>query len=87
MTKVYVGIVTREKDSDYGVVFPDFPGCVTAGSTLKEANSMAKEALQFHIDGMLEDGEDLPEPTDSVDTKLAHLSNLVTLLSVKVELS
>jgi predicted RNase H-like HicB family nuclease len=49
-----------DADSDFGVDFPDFPGCVTAGTTLDEPLRMAQEALEFHIGGMVEDGEELP---------------------------
>jgi predicted RNase H-like HicB family nuclease len=45
------------------VSFPDFPGCITAGKTLEEASRMASEALAFHIQGMIEDGEEVPEPS------------------------
>jgi predicted RNase H-like HicB family nuclease len=45
------------------VSFPDFPGCITAGKTRKEACRMAVEALSLHIEGMLEDGEPIPEPS------------------------
>jgi predicted RNase H-like HicB family nuclease len=44
------------------VSFPDFPGCITAGSTLEEAREMAQEALAFHVRGLIEDGEALPRP-------------------------
>ncbi len=59
----YIALLWKEDTSDFGVSFPDFPGCVTAGSSLQEARSLAMEALQFHIEGMLEDGEELPDPT------------------------
>ena len=49
----YIGLIHKDADSDYGVSFPDFPGAVTAGSTLDEARAMAEEALPFHIDGMI----------------------------------
>ena len=42
----YIALIRKDPDSDYGVDFPDFPGCVTAGSTLDEARSMADEALR-----------------------------------------
>ncbi len=58
----YIALIRKDPDSDFGVDFPDFPGCVTAGSTLDEARAMADEALRFHVDGMLGDGESLPEP-------------------------
>lgn len=61
--KNYIAVIHKEEDSDYGVSFPDFPGCITAGSTLEEVKNMASEALDFHIEGMLEDGEAIPEPS------------------------
>ena len=60
----YIALLRKEPDSDYGVDFPDFPGCVTAGCSLDEARAMAQEALEFHIAGMIEDREALPEPSD-----------------------
>jgi predicted RNase H-like HicB family nuclease len=59
----YIAYLHKDGKSDYGVSFPDFPGCITAGSTLEEARRMAVEALSFHIGGMREDGERLPEPS------------------------
>jgi len=57
----YIALLRKESKSDYGVDFPDFPGCITAGKTLEEAKDMAQEALQGHIDIMAEYGEDIPE--------------------------
>jgi predicted RNase H-like HicB family nuclease len=59
----YIAYLYKEKTSDYGVSFPDFPGCTTAGSTLEEARRMAAEALSLHIAGMKEDGERIPQPS------------------------
>lgn len=70
----YVALLRKDPDSDYGVDFPDFPGCVTAGATLDEARWMAEEALRFHVAGMAEDGEDLPEP-HSIDDVMAAPEN------------
>ena len=53
---VYIALLRKEPKSDFGVDFPDFPGCVSAGSTTEEAARMAREALELHIEGMLEDG-------------------------------
>ena len=47
---VYIAIVHKDKDSDYGVSFPDFPGCVSAGGTLQEGHKMTSKALLFHIE-------------------------------------
>ena len=59
----YIALLHKDADSDYGVSFPDFPGCVTAGSTLEEARKMAQEALTAHIQFMMEDGDKIPEPS------------------------
>jgi predicted RNase H-like HicB family nuclease len=59
----YVAYLHKDPTSYYGVSFPDFPGCVTAGKTLQEARRMAAEALTFHIAGMIEDGDVIPEPS------------------------
>ncbi len=60
---VYLGLIHKEKKSGFGVSFPDFPGCVTVGSSLDEAQKLAREALTFHIEGMREDGEAIPVPS------------------------
>jgi predicted RNase H-like HicB family nuclease len=59
----YIGLIHKDPESDYGVSFPDFPGCVTAGRTLDEARAMAEEALALHIAGMVADGEAIPVAT------------------------
>ncbi len=59
----YIAIVHKEAKSDFGVSFPDFPGCITAGENIDEAKDMAQEALTLHIQGMLEDGEQLSSPS------------------------
>lgn len=48
----------------YGITFPDFPGCVSAGESIVAAIRRGEEALSGHIAAMLADGETLPEPTD-----------------------
>jgi predicted RNase H-like HicB family nuclease len=68
-TREYIAYLHKDKNSDYGVSFPDFPGCITAGSTLEEARRMAAEALAFHIQGMREDGEKIPPPSTLDDLR------------------
>jgi predicted RNase H-like HicB family nuclease len=60
----YIGIVYKDSGSDFGLSFPDFAGCVTAGRDLEELKWMAEEALALHVEGMLEDGENIPEPSN-----------------------
>jgi len=59
----YIALIHKDKDSAYGVSFPDFPGCISAGDTFDEVMAMGKEALGFHAEGMLEDGQELPTPS------------------------
>ena len=59
----YIAVVHKDPNSDFGVSFPDFPGCITAGSTIDDAKDMAQDAISLHIKGMLEDGENIPAPS------------------------
>ncbi len=80
----YVAYLRKEKDSDYGVEFPDLPGCVSAGRTLEEARAMAAEALAGHI-AVLEDiGEPVPAPS-SMDA-LADDSNRGDAVMVLIDM-
>jgi predicted RNase H-like HicB family nuclease len=70
----YIGFIHKDPDSDYGVSFPDFPGVITAGTDLDEARRMAQEALEFHVEGMIADGEAIPEPS-SLEAVMADPEN------------
>jgi len=70
----YIALIRKDEGSDYGVDFPDFPGCITAGRTLEEARRMAVEALALHVEGLLKDQEPLPEPS-SLDRIMAEKEN------------
>lgn len=48
----------------YGVTVPDIAGCFSAGDTLEEAMVNVREAIEFHLEGIVEDGEDVPLPRD-----------------------
>ena len=71
----YIALLRKDPDSEYGVDFSDFPGCITAGATLEEARRMAAEALSLHANGMVEDGTALPEPS-TLDAVMADRDNL-----------
>ncbi|MDH3001319.1 hypothetical protein A1D23_12395 [Chelonobacter oris] len=58
-----IAIEMGDDNHAFGVVVPDVPGCFSAGDTLEEAFINAKEAIAFHIEGMLEDGEEIPRPS------------------------
>jgi predicted RNase H-like HicB family nuclease len=70
--KKYIAVI----DKDFGVVFPDFDGCVSVGKDLNDAINMAQEALKFHVEGMREDGEELPEPKTLEQVKKEYPDNV-----------
>jgi predicted RNase H-like HicB family nuclease len=70
----YIALIHKDADSDYGVSFPDFPGCISAGQSLDEARNLAAEALAFHVAGMIEDGEVIAEPS-SLEAVMADNDN------------
>ena len=63
----YVAILRKAPDSDYGVEFPDVPGCISAGADLDEARQMGAEALAFHLEGLREDGDPVPAPSSRAE--------------------
>jgi len=59
---MYVALVHKDPDSDFGVSFPDLPGCVSAGATVEAALHEARTALALHLEGLKQDGEPVPAP-------------------------
>lgn len=57
----YIALIHKEPDSDFGVSFPDLPGCISAGETVEEALTEARVALALHIDCLRDDGDAVPE--------------------------
>ena len=55
-----IAMIHKEAESDFGVSFSDFPGCVTAGRASEEARALAAGALALHVEGVIEDGQPLP---------------------------
>jgi len=83
----YIGLIHKDVDSDFGVSFPDFPGVITAGTTLDDARAMAEEALLFHIEGIVEDGQTIPEPStlEQIMSDPENRTGVAMLVSVKTE--
>lgn len=55
-------VILEEGDESWGAYVPDLPGCVAAAETRQEALKLIREAIEFHLDGMKEGGEPVPEP-------------------------
>ena len=56
-------VIHKDPDSDYGVTVPDLPGCFSAGSTVAQAIVMAAEAIELHLEGLIEEGLPVPRPS------------------------
>lgn len=57
----YAVVLHKDEGSDYGVTVPDVPGCFSAGETIDEALRNVVEALSMQFEGLVEDGEPMPE--------------------------
>jgi len=67
-------VVVEEGSNSFGVYVPDLPGCVAAGETRDEALALIREAIEFHIEGLRQDGQPIPLPSSTseiVDVKAA----------------
>jgi len=60
-------VVIEKGENGYGVYVPDLPGCIAAADTKAEVEKLIHEAIEFHIEGLKEDGEPIPEPASSIE--------------------
>ncbi len=58
-------VVFEKTNTGYSAFVPDLPGCISTGKTKKETGKNIHEAIELHIEGMLEDGDNIPKPTDN----------------------
>ncbi len=61
-------IIIEKAEHNYGAWVPDLPGCISTGKTIEETKRNIQEAIEFHLEGMREDGLPVPEPTTVVAT-------------------
>ena len=66
---VYAATVHKE-NGVYGAIFPDLPGCVTVGDSQTELALNASEALALHLEGLLDEGESLPDARNIEDLQM-----------------
>ena len=60
-------VIIEKGEKGYGAYVPDLPGCIAAGDTKEEVKKLIHEAIEFHIEGLREDGEQIPQPTSSIE--------------------
>lgn len=60
-------VIVEKGESGFGVYVPDLPGCIAVGETREEVLQLIKEAVEFHLEGLHESGELIPEPLSSAE--------------------
>lgn len=60
-------VVIEKAEGNFSAYVPDLPGCVATGLTIQETETAIREAIEFHLAGLREDGAPIPEPASRVD--------------------
>jgi predicted RNase H-like HicB family nuclease len=60
-------VIVEKGETSYGAYVPDLPGCVAVGETRDEAMRLIREAIEFHLDGLRQDGRPVPAPSSSIE--------------------
>jgi len=60
-------VVIETAGSNFSAYVPDLPGCIATGATLEETESAIREAIEFHLEGLREDGTAIPPASSRVD--------------------
>jgi predicted RNase H-like HicB family nuclease len=60
-------VIVEEGENSFGAYVPDLPGCAAAAESREEVLQLIQEAIEFHIEGLREDGQPVPEPSSSIE--------------------
>jgi predicted RNase H-like HicB family nuclease len=60
-------VVIEKAEGNYSAYVPDLPGCVATGASIQEVEVAIREAVEFHLDGLREDGASIPQPSSQVE--------------------
>ena len=61
-------VILEEGETSFGAYVPDLPGCVAVGETREEAMELIREAIEFHVESLRENGEPVPPRHSFVET-------------------
>ena len=67
-------VIIEKGNNSYGAYVPDLPGCVAVGETAAEVKILIQEAIEFHLESLQEDGEQIPSPNSSIEYIEAKIS-------------
>ncbi len=64
---VRYAVVIEKAPNNYSAYVPDLPGCIATGATVAETEAQIREAIEFHLEGLREDGLPIPSPSSHVE--------------------
>lgn len=67
VTSMRYAVVIENAGSNFSAYVPDLPGCVATGASLAETEAAIREAIEFHLNGLREDGSPIPPPSSKVE--------------------
>lgn len=60
-------VIIEQGETSFGAYVPDLPGCIAAAETKEEVLRLIHEAIEFHVEGLREDGLPIPKPSSSIE--------------------
>jgi len=80
----YPVVIYKDKKSAYGVSVPDLAGCISGGATVDEALAMAREAIELHLEGLIEEHGvvPLPSPIETLQTDPDYAGGIWAIVTV-----
>jgi len=60
-------VIIEKGETSFGAYVPDLPGCIAAAETKEEVLRLIHEAIEFHVEGLREDGQPVPKPSSSIE--------------------
>jgi predicted RNase H-like HicB family nuclease len=60
-------VIVEEGESSFGAHVPDLPGCIAVGDTKQEVLQLIQEAIEFHLEGLRQDGQPIPPPSSTIE--------------------
>jgi len=67
MGNMRYAVIVEEGETSFGAYVPDLPGCVAVAETRDEVLRLVEEAIEFHLDGLRQDDQPIPEPSSSIE--------------------
>jgi predicted RNase H-like HicB family nuclease len=67
VTTMRYAVIVEEGKTSFGAYVPDLPGCVAVAETRDEVVRLIEEAIEFHVEGLRQDNQKIPEPSSSIE--------------------